>query len=337
MKRITFDSIVITDKAKKLVRKCLNENAIGQSGYVKEFEERFADYLGVGNAIAVSSGTMADAITLTALRYSYPDKTEVLVPALTFIAQINSVIYNGLTPVFYDLGEMPTSTNETLCWFPVHLLGEPTIIPENYPVPIVEDSCEALGSKINGRYCGTLGTLGTFSFFISHTLALGEGGMIVTDDDGLADLIRKLRNHGKVVASDHKFDWIGWNGKMSGLTAALGVALMDELDWMIEKRHGNYVRMGGGGNPNTYVVPHGYPVFAADGRDRENKTRRFVEHGIDVRRLFSSIPTVEKAYSHFGHKWGEFPRAELLTETGFYVPCHQNMSRHDVSRIKMFL
>jgi CDP-6-deoxy-D-xylo-4-hexulose-3-dehydrase len=144
---ITLGNVKLNDYAKELAMKCLNENKIGQTEYIEQFEEKFAKFMRVDYAVAVSSGTMADTIALAVLKNIYPEKKKVLVPALTFIAQVNSIIYNGLEPIFYDIDSVSDYNEEILCKFPVHLLGKPTKEYKIYPGITVEDACEALGSK----------------------------------------------------------------------------------------------------------------------------------------------------------------------------------------------
>ena|SRR3990167_867578 len=301
---------------------------------VQEFEKQFADFMGVKYAVATSSGTMADIIALGVLKEKFPDKKKVLLPALTFAAQLNAVLHNGLEPVFYDTGGEfnITSKYELLCTFPVHLLGKPFLIFYE-DVPMIEDSCEALGSKFDGKFCGTMGDMGTFSFYVTHTLTTGEGGMIVTNNEEYASIARSLRDHGH-SSEKFKFDRIGWNGKMSKQAALLGLEGMKTLKEDLEKRHENYLYLGGKENKNEYIVPHGFPAYY---ENRDEKMKELKEKGIDSRRIFSSLPTQEKAYTFLGYKEGDFPIAEEIGRTGLYVPCHQNLTKEELDHIKINL
>src|SRR3989304_9869523 len=115
-----------------------------------------------------------------------------------------------------------------------------------YKVLLIEDACEALGSMYNPaltgwKKCGTFGDLGTFSFFPSHSVRTGEGGMIATNSEEMADLARRLRNHSKISDQDFHFDWVGFNGKMTSIEAALGIGALKYLDAVVKKRHDNYI------------------------------------------------------------------------------------------------
>lgn len=347
---------------------------IGEKQTIDKFEKRFAEFFKVKYAVAVSSGTMADTIALAVLKQFYPGN-KVIVPALTFIAQINSLYYNHLEPVFYDYNEKfwlheeleynqleeqqkwakyykkgkkvklwkkkyeKDDLKNILCFFPVHLLGQPYHIEFSafpFDFPVVEDACEALGSK-DVKYCGTKGDMGTFSFFPSHTLALGEGGMIVTNREEYADMAKKLRNHGRVDGESFHFDTIGFNGKMPAKIAELGLTLMNRLPEDLQKRNENYLLMGGEQKNGQFIVPHGFPVFYDTKEERDRKREELKSKGIDSRNMFSSIPTQEKAYEHLGYKYLDFPYSEWVGDHGLYVPCHQNLSREEVLYIKKSL
>lgn len=307
---------------------------------VEQFERELAEFFGVKHVIALSSGSMADIIALAVLKYKFPEKKKVLVPALTFIAQVNAVIHNGLEPVFYDLDgstKEPIELNEILCYFPVHLLGKP-VRWNDCPFPIVEDACEAFGSKLNGKYVGTLGDMGTFSFYSTHSISTGEGGCIVTNNDEYAVLAKKLRNHGSVSYDDplqkFHFDMIGFNGKMPAVCAEEGLKQMKLVSDALRKRHDNFIAMDGQELEDEYIVPHGFPAYY---ENRDEKMRELLEKGIDCRTIFSCIPTQEKAYEYLGYKEGDFPMAEKVGRTGLYVPCHQNLTEAEVVYIKSCL
>ena len=302
---------------------------------IEEFEGVVADLFGTKHAVAVSSGTMADTIALAVLKNLNPEKKKVAVPALTFIAQVNSIIYNGLEPAFYDVSPNEIPEEGLLCDFPVDLLGRMAHL-ERRGVPMIEDACEAMGSKFNGKYAGTYGDMGTFSFYDSHSVGLGEGGMIVTDNKEYADLARVLRNHGSrggEVTEVFKFDVIGFNGKMAGAIAARGIRSMtdENLKNSFEYKRQIFLKLGGRERLGEYVVPHGVLLLSDE---RDAKMKELYEAGIESRRMFSCIPVEEKAYQYLGYRKGDFPVSEELSRRGFYVPCHQNLISDEVEYIK---
>ncbi len=331
---IRLGHVEVSERAKDLVMLALNENKIGQTDFVTKFEDAMAAWLGVKYAVAVSSGTMADTAALAALKHLNPGKDEVIVPALTFIAQVNAIHYNHLKPVFVDVrpdllldrAEVETKlSSKTLCVFPVHLLGRPHF--GTYSVPVIEDSCEAMGTANIGW-----GTLQTYSFFPSHTLTTGEGGLIATNNKELADLCRKFINHGKVDNISFHFDAIGYNGKMSSVNAALGLGMTDQLDSIIKARQRNY-RLISGQNANG-ISPHAVPFRASSRAHRDAALEILRQNGIECRNLFSSIPTQEAAYAHLGHRLGEFPIAERVGDVGLCVPVHHGLTEDDCHKIR---
>jgi dTDP-4-amino-4,6-dideoxygalactose transaminase len=332
---ISLACVDIPPEAEARVRTLLWTGRIGQSSVIAEFEHAFAHWLGRKHAVAVTNGTTADLIAMLVLKSMNPHYDEVIMPALTFAAQLNAVLLAGLKPVFVDVNEslqmdghkaLDAITARTLCMFPVHLMGLACVWPES-PVPVVEDTCEAMGTVYQGRKCGTMGDMATFSFFVSHTMTTGEGGMLVTDSDDMADRARTLRNHGKASANDFHFNMMGFNGKMTSLQATIGVAAIKRVDDAIQARRTNYQQMGGVERPGEQVCPHGFPVLLKSRDERDRGMARLRDAGIECRNLFSSLPTQEPAYAHLGHRLGEFPMAEHVGDCGLYVPCHQQLTQ----------
>jgi dTDP-4-amino-4,6-dideoxygalactose transaminase len=191
-----------------------------------------------------------------------------------------------------------------------------------------------MGSEFKGRKCGTIGDMGTFSFFPSHTITTGEGGMITTNNDEYAALARRLRNHGKMSAKDFHFDVIGFNGKMTSIQAAIGLGMLKSIDRIIEKRRENYLALRGREHFFERVSPHAVPVICESEEARDSMLEELREKGIECRNLFSSIPTQEKAYAHLGYKLGDFPVAEDIGRRGLYVPVHHGLTAQEIERIK---
>lgn len=334
MRQIKLTELKVSAKARKRVDELLSSGNIGQGPLIQEFEEKFAAWVGAKHAIAVSSGTMADTIAVAVIKNLNNENDRVLIPALTFAAHLNSVLYNGLKPVFYDIDENTVDLrNDFLIHFPVHLLGTPRLC-DFYKKTVIEDTCEAMGSSIDGKKCGTFGDMGTFSFFPSHTMTTGEGGMIVTNRDDYSELARRLRNHGKNSGLDFHFDVVGFNGKMTSIQAALGIEALKTIDESIEKRRENWIFLGGREMPGVYVSPHAFPVFLNSKEERDAMMKKLNENGIECRNLFSSLPTQETAYKFLGHKLGDFPESERIGDCGLYVPCHQYLKKEDLKRIK---
>ncbi len=341
---ITLGTATITKKISLNLAECCLTERLGQGGFIEKFENKIAKFVGTKHAIATCNGSMAVIMALAAFKQLYSGKTEVIVSALTFIAQTNAVIINGLKPIFVDIGynyqidasliEHAITTN-TLAIMPTHLLGKKCDIDriikisEKYDIPILEDSCEAFGVKPK--------LIGTYSFYPSHTITTGEGGVIVTDDDELADLCRRIRSHGRLSETPMEtfhFDVMGFNGRMSNITAAIGDAVIELADEAIKKRRENVEILNKAIGQDWYAdSPHCYPIMCSSKEKRDNKIKELAENNIDSRKIFSSLPTQEKVYQYMGYELGDFPTAEDIGNRGLYVPCHQNLSVEDLKKI----
>lgn len=235
----------------KLLEEVLDSGFLVQGKYVAQFEHQVAEYLGVKHAVAVSSGTAALHLSLVALGIGPGD--EVIVPAYTFPATANVVELVGAKPTLVDVDIETYNllvdqaekflTPKTKAIIPVHLFGNPADmdaimqIAKKHNLWIIEDAAGALGSTYKGRKCGMIGHLGCFSFHPRKIITTGEGGLVVTDDDELANRIRSLRNHGmQVIESQTDFITAGFNYRMSELEAVLGIIQMREIQEIISER-----------------------------------------------------------------------------------------------------
>lgn len=339
---ITLGTATITEKATLNLAKCCLTERLGQGEFIEKFEGKIAKFVGTKHAISTCNGSMAVIVVLAAFKHLYPDKTEVIVPALTFIAQTNAVIINGLKPVFVDVGydyQINTSliknviTDNTLAIAPTHLLGKKCniekIIEIAGNIPILEDSCETFGVKPK--------LVATYSFYPSHTITTGEGGVIVTDDDELADLCRKIRSHGRLSENfmeTFHFDIIGFNGRMSNVTAAIGDAAIELADEAIKKRKENVKVLNRAIGQDWYAEsPHCYPIMCEAKTERNLMMMELYNNGIEARKIFSSLPTQEKVYQYMKYELGDFPVAEDIGDRGLYVPIHQNLSDKNLEKI----
>jgi len=219
--------------------------------YVKEFEEDFAKYIGVKHAIGVNTGTAALHIALAALDIGPGD--EVIVPPFTFIATASSILHNNAIPIFADIDEEsytldPLSvkehiSNKTKAIIPVHLAGISanmdalTTIADDNNIKIIEDAAQSIGTKCNNRKVGSIGTLGCFSFYPSKNITTGEGGMITTNDDDLAEKCRLIRHHGE--PSWYVYNRLGYNYRMTEIQGAIGKVQLKRLPNFIEIRNKN--------------------------------------------------------------------------------------------------
>jgi CDP-4-dehydro-6-deoxyglucose reductase, E1 len=218
--KVPFGTITITDTAKRLIAESLESKRISCGRLVREFEDRFAELLGVSEAVAVSSGTDADILALAVLHdFGAVRGDETIVPALSFVATGNAVIHAGFTPVFVDIERDTLNidpskieaviTPKTRAIMPVHLMGKPAemdtinAIAKKYNLIVVEDAAEAHGAFYKGKPAGTLGDLAAFSTYVAHIITTGEGGIITTNNDEYGDILRSLRSHGRNCTCKH--------------------------------------------------------------------------------------------------------------------------------------
>ena len=241
------------------IKKVLDSGWVTQGPKVKEFEDKISEYLGVKNAIAVTNCT--SALHLALLSIGVKEGDEVLVADYTFPATGHSVLYCGAKPVFVDVDLKTYNMNpdlieekindKTKAIVPVHTFGQPAEmdeimeIAEEYNLNVIEDAACALGAKYKYKYVGTIGNIGCLSFHARKGITTGEGGMVVTDDKNLAEKIRNLSVFGMTSAWDREksaefiipeFTDVGYNYKMSDITAAVGVAQLRKLAKIIERK-----------------------------------------------------------------------------------------------------
>ncbi len=218
---------------------------------VKKFETEFAEYIGVKHAIGVNSGTAALHMAVAALNIGPGD--EVIVSPFTFIATASSVLHHNAIPIFADIDSKaytldPDSvrekiTKKTKAIIPVHLAGIATNmdvlldVAEDNDLFIIEDACQSHGTKYNGKMVGSIGNIGTFSFYPGKNMTTGEGGMITTNDDNIAEQCRLLRHHGE--PSWYVYNRLGWNYRMTEIQGAIGRIQLKKLDDYIKKRNEN--------------------------------------------------------------------------------------------------
>jgi perosamine synthetase len=218
--------------------------------FIEEFENSFAKYVGVKYGVATSNGTAALHLALAALGVRPHD--EVIVPDLTFAATINAVLYVGAKPVIVDIDPTywclgPSKlrkaiTSRTKAIIPVHLYGHPCDmdaileVAERQGLYVIEDAAEAHGAEYKGRRVGCFSHIACFSFYGNKIITTGEGGMCLTNDEGVMEKMRILRDHGMNPDKKYWHNIVGFNYRMTNLQAALGVAQLSKIEKFIEKK-----------------------------------------------------------------------------------------------------
>lgn len=347
--KIGLSAVNVPYESIAYVAECLNKGELAQSDMIENFEEVLAQKVGAKYAIATSSGTMADVVALAAVREKY-HADRVICPALTFVAQPNAALMAQLKVEFVDVTPDWTLDWDTankwrglgnqVIFYPSDCMGRLASKGVHSGFPMVEDACEAFGSTYMGRQAGTFGEVGTFSFYVSHTITTGEGGAIVTNDEWLAKLCRTLRSHGRaseIEARDKfRFPYYGFNAKMTALSAAVGLGVMAHIDEYIQRRRQNFLHLNELLDcrfkefPGEEIIPHGYPLAFRGESLRDEAMRTLLDAGVECRKFFSCLPTMEGAYQYQNKMKGSYPNAERIAQTFLYVPCHQNLTDDDV-------
>ena len=253
---------------------------------VKEFEEAWSKWLGVKYSVFVNSGSSANILTWRALKTRAGDKTEVIVPPLTWVSDIAALVYAGFTPKFVDINLSNLAlneelieqsiTNKTYGIFLTHVLGFNGLtkniinLSKEYNLEIIEDCCESHGAKYNDQHVGTFGLASNFSFYFAHHLTTIEGGMISTNDKQLYHQLKRMRGHGMLRESgDEKYNAIqiakhsdlhsefifpelGYNFRSSEINAVLGLSQLKDLDNFINERKRNFEYFTSRLNDNFY-------------------------------------------------------------------------------------
>lgn len=246
-----LDAPNLGEREKAKLIECVDSTYVSTAGpFVPEFEESFARFIGAETAVSVQSGTAALHIALVELGVGPGD--EVIIPALSFVASVNPILYTGATPVFVDVDPLSWTldtakteqaiTEYTKVIMPVHLYGNPCemdsllLLAEKYRISIIEDATESLGAKWNGQPTGTIGDLGCFSFNGNKFITTGGGGMVAARDTERANHIRFLVNQARNASKGYFHEELGYNYRMTNLEAALGLAQMERLDEFIGKK-----------------------------------------------------------------------------------------------------
>lgn len=369
---ISLSSPDISSREIALVNEVLRSGRLAIGPMAERFERMVAEAAGCAHGVAVSSGTAGLHLVLLSLGIGPGD--EVVTTPFSFIASSNVIVYTGATPVFVDID--PSSLNmdparvesaitpRTKAILAVEALGNPkhmdvyAQLAAKYEIPLIEDCCEALGGSHVGRKCGSFGRAGVFGFYPNKQITTGEGGMIVTDDEHLADACRSFRNQGRPVgqAGTSQGSWLaherlGFNYRLSEVAAAIGVGQMERLDRLIERREEvaeAYIERLA--DHHDIVLPTVDPAtsmswfvfvcrlaagYTSEERDRVIQGLR--NHDIGSAPYFPCIHLQPPYRERFGEAGGcapgSFPIAESVSQRCLALPFHTMLSERDVDLV----
>jgi len=358
--RIHLSRPDITEKEVEAVTAVLRSPNLSIGPKLPEFEQAFASYIGRKYAVAVNSGTSALYLCMLALGIGPRD--EVITTPFTFIATTNTVLMVGAKPVLVDID--PTSynidfkkieskiTKKTKAIMPVEVFGNPLgmdkvgEIARKHNLVVIEDSCEALGSALAGKKAGTFGAVSTFAFYPNKQITTGEGGIILSDDENVADMCVSLRNQGRSKGGA----WLthvrlGYNYRLSDINCALGIVQLSRIDEIKAKRK-QVARWYHEilASDKRLIVPTEPPgcdmswfvfvVRLADNFTRENRDtilEKIREVGIQVSNYFAPVHLQPFMVEKFGYKKGDFPVTESIADRTIALPFYNNLTKDEIA------
>ena len=342
------------DTERTLVDEVFDINFLNDGEYTRRFEQQLAERLGCKHAVAVTSGTAALFLAMKGLGIG--DGDEVIVPDVTFIASANAVTMTGATPVLVDMDETTFQidpalarnaiTPRTKAIMPVHVSGRSADMPailqlaNAHNLSVVEDAAEALMSSRHGKYLGTHGNAGIFSFSPNKTITTGQGGAVVTDDDELHTAVLQLKDQGRPVrgtGGDDQHPVVGFNFKLTNMQAAVGLGQLGYLDRRIERMRLIYEQYKSeldscsairfpGFNVSDGEVPQ-WTDIVVDRRDE--LVADLSAAGIDTRNYWHALHTQPP----YKKPDDEFPVASRTIPRAMWLPSAFTLTESDVSRV----
>jgi perosamine synthetase len=358
-RNIPVSAPVFAGNEKRYVADCMESSWISSCGeYVGRFESAFAEFCGARHAVSCCNGTAALHLALAALGVGPGD--EVIVPTLTFVATANAVTYCGATPVFVDSDPETWALDATLIEaritprtkgvIAVHLYGHPadmdavSAVARRHNLFVIEDAAEAHGAEYRGRRVGSLADVSCFSFYGNKIIATGEGGMVATDDAGLARRVAQLRGQGYDPERRYWFPVVGYNYRMMNLPAAIGLAQLERADWHLGRRREvaawYEALLGGvpgiGWQGEQAWARHARWLFTITLSDdlpigRDEIMSCLERRGVETRPVFYPMHVLPPYREGAGVE--DYPIAERLARRGLSLPTWAGLTRDDVEYV----
>ncbi|MCX7922472.1 MAG: DegT/DnrJ/EryC1/StrS family aminotransferase [Clostridia bacterium] len=350
----------ITELEIKYVNDVLKSNILSIGPVIETFEKKVAEFTGTKHAVAVNSGTSALHLIIKSL--DIKDGDEVITTPFSFVASSNCILMERAIPVFVDIDpytlnmdmdKIESKINKnTKAILSVDVFGQPmnmeyiNCLAKKHGLKVIEDSCEAMGAEYNGVKAGKMCEAGVFAFYPNKQITTAEGGIIVTDNDNLADLCRSMRSQGRPITGlwlEH--ERLGYNYRLSELHAALGVAQMERIDEILKKRD-NVAHMYSSRlkHIKEVTVPYIDPqvnrtswfvyVIRIDEKIDRNKVMQYLlESGIGCRPYFTPIHLQKYFREMFGYKEGDFPITEQVAASTIALPFFSNLREDQVEYV----
>jgi perosamine synthetase len=352
----------ITEREIEAVCAVLRSPDLSLGPTIAAFEKAFVEYTGRKRAVAVANGTSGLFMCLTALGIGPGD--EVITTPFTFISSATSIMMVGAKPVFVDIDPVSLNmnpanieskiTNRTKAILPVEVFGNPTgldricEIADKHDLAVIEDSCEALGSMLDGKKAGTFGTMSVFGFYPNKQITTGEGGMILTDDDDLADVCISLRNQGRSKGGGWLVhERLGYNFRLSDINCALGIVQLSRIDEIQAKRRqvAQWYRNILAGDDRLIVPTEpkncdvSWFVFVVrlvndfNIEQRDHILHRITSQNIQVSNYFPPVHLMPFIAEQFGYRPGDFPVAESVSQRTIALPFHNHLTKEQITTV----
>ena len=363
--RVPLADLDYGESENQAVLSVLKGRWLSMGGVTQEFEERFAEFLGVKHALAVSNATVALHLACISLGIGVGD--EIIVPSLTFVATANAVLYTGAEVRFADIQgpeDLTISVDSitrnisprTKAIIVMHYGGYPCRMSEikevaaAHNLALIEDAAHAPGAAVEGRYLGTWGDVGCFSFFANKNLSTGEGGMLVTNRDDIAEKVRKLRSHGMTSLTwdrhhGHAYSYdvvdLGYNYRIDEIRSALGLVQLGKLE-LNNQRRGEISRrywkgLGGDGVGLPFAeysgtsAYHLFPILLPKEVNRMNFMDRMKEAGVQTSIHY---PPVHQFSYYATHYPGVFlPQTEDIAAREVTLPLYPGMDEENIETV----
>lgn len=364
---------MISEEEIKGVESVLRSGMLAEGKVAREFEAEFAKYVGIKHAIFVNNGTSALHLALESLKI--PPGSEIITSAFTFIASPNSITFIGAIPIFADIDKSTFNidpnaiekliTPKTKAIMPIHIFGLPANMPiiqeiaNNHELIIIEDAAQGHGGKIGNIHVGSFGDIACFSFYATKNMITGEGGMVVTNNDELADQARSIKNHGRAPNQSGGYDHfqIGYNFRAPDYSAAIGKAQLKKLDSFVKTRlkNANYYRqelqdlplsfqkVSAGFIPGNYILA---PYLTSSKLNVSTIISKLRKRGIMARPIYDIPVYKQPAYKNIhlwrwaqvGIKYPDYnsislPITELIAKNHFEIPVHPGITKDDADYV----
>ncbi|MDD3626896.1 MAG: DegT/DnrJ/EryC1/StrS family aminotransferase [bacterium] len=358
--KVPLSSPDITGKEIDAVVEVLRTRFLSIGPKIVEFEKAISDFIGCKYAVGVNSGTSALHILIKYLSIQPGD--EVITTPFSFIASSNCILFERGKPVFVDINPETMNideeriekkiTNKTKALLIVDIFGHPVDwdkineISKKHNLPIIEDSCEALGSEYKGKRIGRYGIGSAFAFYPNKQITTGEGGMVVTDDENLAKFARSLRNQGRSETDDWlDHTQLGYNYRLDELSAALGLVQLGRIEEILNKRSSVALKYN-----NLINQIHGvehlkiekyvsrmswfvYVVVLKEGINRNLVLEKLGKAGIQAKPYFPPIHLQPFYVKQFGYREGDFPITENISKRTIALPFFNNISDKEIEYV----